>query len=69
MFGACRAELARFVVLEGGWLELYTLRSGLLGRSTSEESGVVGRDVAALKAGRSSDVSEGDGGSGVGGLL
>jgi hypothetical protein len=36
------------------------------GSSTSDESGVVGLDA---KDGRSSDFREGDGGSGVGGLL
>lgn len=35
----------------------------------SEESGVAARDGAALKVGRSSDFREGEGGSGVGGLL
>ena len=37
--------------------------------STSDESGVVGLEVGRLKAGRSSEVNDGDGGSGVGGLL
>lgn len=37
--------------------------------STSDESGVVGLEVGRLKAGRRSDVNEGDGGRGVGGLL
>lgn len=40
-----------------------------LGVSFSELSGVVGRDVVAEKDGRSKEVKEGDGGSGVGGLL
>jgi hypothetical protein len=39
------------------------------GSSTSDESGVVGLDVAALNAGRRSDVSDGDGGKGTGGRL
>ena len=37
--------------------------------SASDVSGVVGRDVCALKVGRSREVSEGEGGSGVGGRL
>lgn len=36
------------------------------GKSMSEESGVVGLET---NEGRSSDVSEGEGGNGVGGLL
>lgn len=39
------------------------------GRSTSEESGVVGREVCVLKDGRSREVREGEGGRGVGGRL
>jgi len=37
--------------------------------SVSEDSGDAGREVCVLKGGRSKDVSEGDGGSGVGGRL
>jgi hypothetical protein len=40
-----------------------------LGVSTSELSGVVGREVVVEKGGLSKDVNEGDGGNGVGGLL
>jgi hypothetical protein len=39
------------------------------GRSTSDESGVVCREFVVLNEGRRSEVSEGDGGRGVGGLL
>lgn len=64
-----RAELvmcARFVVLEVGVLVPLV---GPYGSSTSDESGVVGREVAALKAGRRREVKDGEGGSGTGGLL
>lgn len=57
---------ARLVVLEVGVLVPLVCP---VGRSTSDESGVVGRDVAALKAGRRRDVSDGDGGKGTGGRL
>ena len=53
-------------------VSLLLLCTAPLGReemSTSEESGVVGRDVAVLNEGRSSDVKDGEGGRGVGGLL
>jgi hypothetical protein len=39
------------------------------GRSTSDESGVVGCEFVVLNDGRRSDVRDGDGGRGVGGLL
>ncbi|KAI4653248.1 uncharacterized protein J4E79_008762 [Alternaria viburni] len=63
--GACRAELARFV----GVLVPVVCEPALVYPSTSDESGVVGLEVGRLNAGRSSEVSDGDGGSGVGGLL
>lgn len=66
--GACRADLvilAKFADDAG----VFVPSPVLVGTSTSEESGVVGRDVVVLNDGRSSDVNEGDGGSGVGGLL
>lgn len=37
--------------------------------SSDDGSGVVGRDVCALKLGRRRDVRDGDGGRGVGGRL
>lgn len=37
--------------------------------SVSEDSGVAGRDVCVLNGGRRSEVSDGDGGRGVGGRL
>ena len=40
---------------------MVVLEVGVLVYSTSEESGVVGREVAALKAGRRREVSEGEG--------
>jgi hypothetical protein len=64
--GACRADLvmlARFVV------GVFAPVAPPVGKSTSDESGVVGRDVCVLNEGRSRDVKDGDGGSGVGGLL
>lgn len=70
--GACRADfvmLARFVVEDAGVLVPWVTVPVPVGTSTSEESGVVGRDVVVLKEGRRSEVNEGDGGSGVGGLL
>jgi hypothetical protein len=57
--------LARFAVVG----VLVPLVAPAFGNSTSEESGVVGRDVVVLNEGRSNDVNEGDGGKGVGGLL
>lgn len=66
--GAWRADfvmLARLVVVEVGVLVPFVP----VGSSTSEESGVVGREVCVLKDGRRRDVSEGEGGSGVGGRL
>lgn len=51
------------------WCRFVVLEVGVLVYSTSEESGVVGRLVAALKAGRRREVSEGEGGSGTGGRL
>lgn len=71
--GACRADfviLARFVVVvDVGVLVPLVAVPGPFGRSTSEESGVVGREVVVLNDGRRREVREGDGGSGVGGLL
>ena len=46
-----------------------TAASVSLGVSTSELSGVVGREVVVEKGGRRREVNEGDGGKGVGGLL
>ena len=66
--GASRAEFARFVVLDAGVL-VPCDDCPFRGTSTSDDSGVVGRDVAALNVGRSKDVRDGEGGSGVGGLL
>jgi hypothetical protein len=63
MCGACRAELtrldARVFVAWGG-------ARPPVGRSMSEESGVVRREG---KEGRRSEVKDGEGGRGVGGLL
>jgi hypothetical protein len=59
--------LARFVVDVGVLIPLVVPAVPVT--STSEESGVVGREVVVLKEGLSNEVSEGDGGSGVGGLL
>lgn len=64
-----RAELvmcARFVVLDVGVLVPWVCPDG---SSTSDESGVVGLEVAALNAGRRSDVRDGEGGRGTGGRL
>lgn len=49
--------------------DFVTALSVSLGVSFSELSGVLGREVVVEKGGRSRDVSEGDGGSGVGGRL
>jgi hypothetical protein len=57
---------ARLAVLDVGVLVPLVCPDG---SSTSDESGVVGLDVAALNAGRRSDVSDGDGGKGTGGRL
>lgn len=46
-----------------------TASSVSFGVSTSELSGVVGREVVVEKGGRRRDVNDGDGGKGVGGLL
>lgn len=46
-----------------------TAASVSFGVSTSELSGVVGREVVVEKGGRRRDVKEGEGGRGVGGLL
>ncbi len=46
-----------------------TVASVSLGVSTSELSGVVGREVVVEKGGRRSDVRDGEGGRGVGGRL
>jgi hypothetical protein len=62
--GAWRAEVvrrARVVVV--------AVEVGVVEMSTSELSGVVGREVCVLKEGRRSDVRLGEGGSGVGGRL
>lgn len=68
--GACHADLvmlARFVVVEVGvFVPLVPIP---FGNSTSDESGVVGREVCVLKEGRRSEVREGEGGRGVGGRL
>lgn len=64
-----RAELvmcARLVVLDVGVLVPLVCPDG---SSTSDESGVVGLDVAALNAGRRSEVRDGEGGKGTGGRL
>ncbi len=66
--GACRAELANLVVLDVDWFVLRTELRDRSDVSASEESGVVGRDAIA-KDGRRSDVKDGDGGNGFGGLL
>lgn len=49
--------------------DLATAASVSLGVSTSELSGVVGRDVVVEKGGRRREVSDGEGGRGVGGRL
>jgi hypothetical protein len=41
----------------------------VLAKSTSDDSGVVRREVVVLKDGRRSDVNEGEGGRGSGGRL
>jgi hypothetical protein len=64
MRGACWADLTRLEVLEAR--VLVPLGLSPVGRSTSEESGVVRREG---KEGRSSEVRDGEGGRGVGGLL
>jgi hypothetical protein len=61
--------LARFVVVEVGVLVPLVAPVAPEGSSASDESGVVGLEVVVLKEGRSSDVKDGDGGSGVGGRL
>jgi hypothetical protein len=68
MRGACRAEVARCEVLDARVLVPLLDLGGArrAGRSMSEESGVVRREG---KEGRSSDVRDGEGGRGVGGLL
>lgn len=67
--GAFLAEFvmwARFVVLDVGVLVPLVCPYG---PSTSDESGVVGLEVAALNAGRRREVRDGEGGRGTGGLL
>lgn len=67
--GACHADLvmlARFVVVEVG---VFVPFVPIPCNSTSDESGVVGREVCVLKEGRRSEVREGEGGRGVGGRL
>ena len=49
--------------------DLATAASVSLGVSTSELSGVVGRDVVVEKGGRRREVRDGEGGRGVGGRL
>ena len=49
--------------------DLATAASVSFGVSLSELSGVVGLDVVAENEGRNRDVSDGDGGKGVGGRL
>jgi hypothetical protein len=62
--------LARLVVVDVGVLVPFVVMAAVPGgSSTSEESGVVGRDVWVLNDGRSRDVRDGDGGRGVGGRL
>lgn len=61
--------LARLVVVDVGVLVPFVRVPDCVGTSTSEESGVDGREVVVLKDGRSNEVNEGDGGRGVGGLL
>jgi hypothetical protein len=66
MRGACRAELTR---LDARMFVLLVAWRGArppVGRSISEESGVVRREG---KEGRRSEVKDGEGGRGVGGLL
>lgn len=67
--GACLAEFARLVVLVAGVLAPFVTLAGPVGTSTSEDSGVDQRELAALNEGRSNEVNEGDGGRGVGGRL
>jgi hypothetical protein len=69
MRGACRAEVARREVLDARVLEPLLGLGGarpLVGRSMSDESGVVRREG---KEGRSRDFRDGEGGRGTGGLL
>ena len=49
--------------------DLATAASVSLGVSFSELSGVVGREFVVENAGRSREVNDGEGGSGVGGRL
>ena len=49
--------------------DLATAASVSFGVSASEVSGVVGREVVVEKGGRRREVSDGDGGNGVGGRL
>lgn len=61
--------LARLVVLDVGVFALVEADLAPEGTSTSDESGVVGRELVVLNDGRKRDVREGDGGNGVGGRL
>ena len=63
--GACRADFVMLARLLVDDVPVATV----LAMSTSDESGVVRRDVVVLKDGRRSDVNEGEGGSGTGGRL
>ena len=62
--GACRAD---FVMLARLVVDVPV--ATVLAKSTSDDSGVVRREVVVLKDGRRSDVNEGEGGRGSGGRL